>query len=63
MNIKIIFLRALEESWKTEKKKGLKNVDRKNLIDTAMAMLGNLGDKSITKEDIGEIIDKVWGKE
>lgn len=61
--MKSIFLKALEMGWRGKKKKGQTEVDRKQLIDTAMKMLKAWGDETITEEDINGVIDKVWGEE
>lgn len=61
--MKSIFLKALEMGWEVEKKKGLVQIDRRQLLDAAMGMLKGFGDTQITEEDINKVIDKVWGKE
>ena len=59
--LKDLFLKSLEAGWKVEKAKGLKKINREELIDNAMKMLSALGDTLITREDINKVIDKVWG--
>ena len=60
--MKGLFLKSLEIGWRTEKAKGLKEINRQHLIDSAMKMLKTLGDTQITEEDLSKVIDKVWGK-
>ncbi len=61
--MKGFFLKVLEASWRIEKGKGLKEVNRQELVANAMKMLEALGDSMITEKDINEVIDKVWSKE
>jgi len=61
--MKGLFLKSLEMGWKAKKAQGLKEVNREELINAAMRMLSGFGDTLITKEDINQVIDKVWGKE
>ena len=61
--MKGLFLKTLELGWRAQKAKGLKEINREQLIDNAMKMLKALGDEQISKEDISKIIDKVWGEE
>ena len=61
--MKGLFLKALEAGWRIEKSKGLKVINRQELVSNAVKMLGALGDSMMTEKDINEVIDKVWGKD